>query len=120
MRLLVSLSAIVILALLALAGCNSKDKPGANSGTAAHTTGTTVQQPQPQQPVTAPGDSARRITTVELNDALNKGEAIVVDVRGDAAFKQSHIKGAIVIPSNEIANHLSELPHDKLIVTYCS
>ncbi|HEY0408370.1 MAG TPA: rhodanese-like domain-containing protein [Pyrinomonadaceae bacterium] len=116
MRLLVSLAALVILALMGLAGCNSKDKAGANNSAATiHTTSTTT-----QPPATASSDGARRITTVELNEALGKGEAIVIDVRGDAAYKQAHIKGAIMIPSNEVANHLSELPHDKMIVTYCS
>jgi hypothetical protein len=119
MRFRVSLAAVVMLALMGLAGCNSKDKVGANDRAAtARTTGATQQQPQ--QPVTAPSDGARRITTVELNDALSKGEAVVIDVRNDAAYKQAHIKGAILIPSNEVLNHLSELPHDKMIVTYCS
>ncbi|MDX6693613.1 MAG: hypothetical protein QOF02_1216 [Blastocatellia bacterium] len=116
MRFPVSLAAVVILALMGLAGCNSKDKAGANNSAA--TTRTTNATTQP--PATASNDGARRITTVELNEALNKGEAIVVDVRGDAAYKLAHIKGAIMIPSNEVANHLSELPHDKMIVTYCS
>jgi 3-mercaptopyruvate sulfurtransferase SseA len=117
MRFLISVAAVAILALMGLAGCNSMDKGGANNSAATvHPTNTTT----PQPPATASNDGARRVTTVELNDALSKGEAIVVDVRGDAAYKQAHIKGAIMIPSNEVANHLSELPHDKLIVTYCS
>jgi 3-mercaptopyruvate sulfurtransferase SseA len=119
MRSLVTWSALIALTLIVLAGCNSKDKVTGNSGSgsqAARTTTTTTATPPPPPS----SDAARRITTVELNDALAQGKAIVVDVRNDAAFKQGHIKGAILIPSTEIANHLSELPRDKMIVTYCS
>jgi rhodanese-related sulfurtransferase len=68
----------------------------------------------------APPDGVKRITTVELRDALEKGTAIVVDVRGATFYKQNHIKGSISIPEDQIAEHLKELPRDKLIVTYCS
>jgi rhodanese-related sulfurtransferase len=68
----------------------------------------------------APADGVKRVTTVEVRDALSKGTAIVIDVRGDSVYKQSHIKGSISIPENQIATRLSELPRDKMIVTYCS
>ncbi|HEY0385807.1 MAG TPA: rhodanese-like domain-containing protein [Pyrinomonadaceae bacterium] len=119
MRSLATWSALVaLLALTALAGCNSKDKVAGNNTSGQQATRTTTAT-QPSAPP-APSETARRITTVELNDLLSQGKAIVVDVRNDAAFKQSHIKGAILIPSTEIANHLKELPRDKTIVTYCS
>ena len=118
MRVLITLS--VVIALMALAGCNSKDKvSNSNSGAAPTSSTRTTNGPQ-QQAQNVPGDGVRRITTFELNEALNKGEAIVVDVRNDAAYRQARIKGAILIPVSEVANHLSELPRDKMIVTYCS
>lgn len=118
MRLLVSIMAAGILAVLVLAGCNSKDKVSSNSNAA---TPRAANPATPQLPApTTPSDNARRITTVELNEALSKGEAIVIDVRGPDAFKQKHIKGALQIPLNEIGNRASELPRDKMIVTYCS
>lgn len=120
MRLFVSLSIAVILVVLALAGCNSVDKDRAAGN--ANGTGSATNAPasQPSSAASEPSDGVRRITTVELNEALNKGEAFVVDVRGVAAFQQAHIKGSIQIPYNEVGNHVSELPRDKLIVTYCS
>ena len=69
---------------------------------------------------TTPGDGVRRITTVELRDAMATGEAIVVDVRTEMAFKEGRIKGARLIPVNEVLSKADELPKDKLIVTYCS
>jgi 3-mercaptopyruvate sulfurtransferase SseA len=67
-----------------------------------------------------PADGVRRVTVEELRAALEKGTAIVIDVRGDDSYKAGHIKGALSIPGNEIANRTKELPKDKLIVLYCS
>lgn len=118
MRVLITLSAFI--ALMALAGCNSTDKPG-NSSSGATTTrpaNTTTAQQQPAQNM--PADGVRRITAFELNEALNKGQAVVVDVRNDAAYKQARIKGAILIPVTEVSNRFNQLPRDKMIVTYCA
>jgi len=67
-----------------------------------------------------PSDGIRRVTVQELQDLLAKGQAVIVDVRNQVSFDQGHIKGAKLIPMTEIQNHLSELPKDKTIVTYCS
>jgi len=65
-------------------------------------------------------DGVRRVTVEELRAALDKGTAIVVDVRGESSYKAGHIKGSLWIPETEIAGRAKELPKDKLIVTYCS
>lgn len=68
----------------------------------------------------ASGDGVRRITPDELREALKKGKAVLIDVRGEESYKAGHIKGARLIPANEIGSRLNELPKDKLIATYCS
>jgi 3-mercaptopyruvate sulfurtransferase SseA len=73
-----------------------------------------------QVPVHNPADDARRITAEELYQMYEKHEVLIVDTRNDAAFKQSHIKGAILIPSNEVAARVAEFPKDKFIATYCT
>jgi 3-mercaptopyruvate sulfurtransferase SseA len=75
--------------------------------------------PVPQQ-AHNPADDARRITAEELYKMFEKKEVLIVDTRNDAAFKQSHIKGAILIPANEFASRMGELPKDKFIATYCT
>ncbi len=65
-------------------------------------------------------DGVRRITVEELRAALEKGTAIVIDVRGEDQYKEGHIKGARWIPADRMASHAKELPKDKLIVLYCS
>jgi 3-mercaptopyruvate sulfurtransferase SseA len=66
------------------------------------------------------GDGARRVTPQELRQLFKKGQAIVVDVRTEEAYKAGHIKGAWLIPAADIGNRADELPRNKLIATYCS
>lgn len=63
---------------------------------------------------------ARRIPATEALEALAKGTAVLVDVRGAESYASEHAKGALSIPVHEIAARASELPKDKLIITYCT
>lgn len=67
-----------------------------------------------------PADGARRISVDEAYLAVDKKKAVIVDVRGEASYKAGHVKGALWIPSGEIAGRIGELPRDKMIITYCS
>jgi predicted sulfurtransferase len=110
MRLLVLFLANAIIGLGGLAACNSAEwKNAKTSPTAPSQTSAT---PHP--------DGARRVTSAELKDLLDKNEAVVIDVRNEASYNAGHIRGAKLIPEVEVVNHLAELPKDKLIVTYCS
>ncbi len=101
---------VMILFVAIISACNSAEQKQAEiAGT---------KKPAPVQP--PPGDGIRRVTVPELQDLLAKGQAVVIDVRNQASYDQGHIKGAKLIPMTEIQNHLSELPKNKTIVTYCS
>jgi predicted sulfurtransferase len=65
-------------------------------------------------------DGARRITPDEVRELLKKNQAVLIDVRGESAYKAGHIKGALWIAANEIGDRAKDLPRDKTIVTYCS
>ncbi|HWT02956.1 MAG TPA: rhodanese-like domain-containing protein [Pyrinomonadaceae bacterium] len=110
--------AAAALAALALAACNSNDPKGNKTAGSSSPTSQTP-RPNPSAHV-APADGVKRITTVELRDALANGTAVVVDVRPAQSYQQSRIKGSISIPLEQVASRLSELPRDKMIVTYCS
>ena len=112
MRLLSLFSAALIMTV-ALVACNSNDL-GKLKGKSATTSST------PGQPAHSPSDGVRRITPAELSADLASGKAIVIDVRSEMAYKEAHIKGARLIPVNEVLAKSGELPRDKLIVTYCS
>lgn len=68
----------------------------------------------------ASGDGVRRVTPDEVRDLLQKGKAVLVDVRAEASYKAGHVKGALLIPLGDIEARARELPKDKMIVTYCS
>ena len=118
MRLYVLLSAALIPAMIGLTACNSRDGSGSTARTNSNTTSASTPTAAPSTSV--PGDGVRRMTTAELRDALEKGTAVVVDVRSAEAYQVSHIKGALNIPEGEIVARKDELPRDKTIVFYCS
>lgn len=110
-------------AALFWAACRAED--GADTATrgadttrqpAAATTPPNTATPAPPQT----GDGVRRVTVTELQGLLARGEAVTIDVRGEADYRQGHIKGALLIPGNAVDKHVGELPRDKLIVTYCA
>ena len=120
MRLLLSTAAALCLSavLLLVAACNPEAYSGKANTNKAQPPG--VASAPPAVPPAQPADSVRRVTIDELKTMLAENKAVVVDVRGDAAYKTGHIKGARMIPAAEIDKHADELPKDKLIVTYCS
>ena len=111
MRNAVLTSLIFIVAIGILAGCTSRD---AIVSQTQRPSGQSSQSPSP------PADNARRITAAEAYKLYEKGNVVVIDTRTEAAFKESHIKGAILVPVNEVAAKANELPHDKTIVAYCT
>ncbi len=75
----------------------------------------------PAAPQAAPiQETARRISALEANLALAKGQAVLVDVRPKEAYDASHAQGALSIPLSDIGSRAAELPKDKLVITYCT
>jgi 3-mercaptopyruvate sulfurtransferase SseA len=107
----VSLAMVLVLAGFALTACK-------RSGTTQ--TSERAQIPQPTNSPALPTDGVRRVTIPELSDALEKGEVVVLDVRGEVEYKLGHIKGARSLPLGLIAQQAGDLPRDRLIVTYCA
>lgn len=70
----------------------------------------------------AHGDTVgvRRITIEEARAAAEAGKAVFLDVRSPDAYRLGHIKGALSVPEGTVAARASELPKDKLIITYCA
>ncbi len=119
------LSGVVLLA----AACSqepSTNTNNTNAGVTANRANTNIAATSPTVSPTAaprsdiPLPEARRITIEELRAALQRNEAVVVDVRSETPYQDGHIRGAILIPEGQIAERASELPRNKMIVTYCS
>jgi hypothetical protein len=67
-----------------------------------------------------PYPSVERISPEETHAMVQNGEAIIVDVRDQAAFEAGHAAGALSLPEAELADRLSELPRQQMIITYCT
>lgn len=74
--------------------------------------------PQPTQSIPYPDVS--RITLKETQSLLEKGQAVLIDVRDSSAYDQAHAVGALSFPEIEIETRLSELPRDKRLILYCT
>lgn len=104
--LLLAISALVVVA------CTSNDgKVTSRAGSANRTA--------PSTEIVYP-DGVRRITIPEFEEMMKNNTAVVIDVRNQESYDAEHIPGAKLIPESEIIARITELPHDKLIVTYCS
>ena len=109
MRLFLLFIGVSLLGVAALTACNSNEFKSARTLPAGS-----------QQGAQTYPDGARRVTVAELKGMIERNEAFVVDVRNQETYDLGHIRGAKLIPEAEIVNRLSELPSNKLIVTYCS
>lgn len=69
------------------------------------------------QTAAPPQVPADRITLEEFKRLRGAGKVYVLDVRYSIETK---IKGAAHMPLDQLESRLSELPHDREIVTYCS
>lgn len=66
---------------------------------------------------------ATQVPKISVQDAkkdVDAGHAIIVDSRGEAAFKTERIAGSINITSASETEKIEKLPKDKKIIIYCS
>ena len=116
MRILSS-TAILVLAVLILGACNSTDRSASNKATSTSDPSVANNKSKSSN---LPSDGARRINVQEAQALVASGQAVVLDVRNQAAYEISHIRGAKLIPVAEVGTRSGELPKDKTIITYCS
>ncbi len=57
--------------------------------------------------------------TVEQAFTKYQQGALILDVRSQEEWDQSHIQGSILIPLEELENRLAELPRDREMVVVC-
>ena len=64
-----------------------------------------------------------RITVDEVAERLNRGEQFTfVDTRNPTAWGEADQKlpGAVRVPAEEVDQHVDEIPHDRVVITYCT
>lgn len=64
--------------------------------------------------------SIPRVTLADAKSAYDSGSAVFLDVRGDAAYQQDHIPGALSIDVVGITTRISELNPQDWIIPYCT
>lgn len=66
---------------------------------------------------------ATRITAEEIKQRMSRGEQFIfVDTRNPQAWGEADTKlpGAVRVPADEVEKHLSEIPRDRAVITYCT
>lgn len=66
---------------------------------------------------------ATRVTVDEVKERMARGEQFAfVDTRNPKAWAEAETKlpGAIRVPAEEVEQHLSEIPRDRTVITYCT
>lgn len=88
----------------------------------ANVQNTTVTKSEPAKatPVETPVDNAERITLADAKKDYDAGNAVIIDVRDEAAFKLEHIKAALNITPETLDANISKLPRGKKLIVYCS
>jgi rhodanese-related sulfurtransferase len=113
----VALLAVALLTLFAavLASAQYKQAPK-----------TTTSKPA-SSPLVVPNAQASRGGTnfprISMADAVKlhkEGKAIFVDVRSNEQFSFGHIKGSMSIPGSQVVKRFSEVPPQKVVITYCA
>ncbi len=64
-----------------------------------------------------------RITTPELKRRLDTHEpTAILDTRAAQTWDKSEVQlpGALRVPPDEVSGHLSDIPRDRMVVTYCT
>jgi hydroxyacylglutathione hydrolase len=68
---------------------------------------------------TGPAASIPEIDILELEESLQPGADLTVDVRRSTEFGEGHLNGAVNLPHTVLERRLGELPRDKRLFLYC-
>jgi adenylyltransferase/sulfurtransferase len=72
-------------------------------------------QPQPAAVRTLP-----EMSPAEARALVERGEAVLLDVREDWEWVTARIPGALFIPMAEVPQRLAEIPRDRITVVFCA
>ena len=65
------------------------------------------------------GEPVEGIARGELEERLQSGDLVIVDVRPEDEYEAGHIEGALSIPIDQLAQRLAELPEGSEVIAYC-
>lgn len=62
----------------------------------------------------------KNIASPQAKALLDQGAVFLIDVRTPEEFRQAHVKGAVLIPLDQVEKRLGELPKNRPILVYCA
>lgn len=100
-----SLLFLTVILVMALAACGGGETAVANPDTAA------VQSGQLSL--------AETVDVQTVAGLMNRDDVVLIDVREQAEYDESHIPGVTLIPLGELAQRVDEIPSDKTVIVTC-
>jgi rhodanese-related sulfurtransferase len=64
-------------------------------------------------------DGVAQLSPPELEERLNRGEVVVLDVRPESEYRAGHIPGSISAPLSALDSVANSLPRRRDVVAYC-
>jgi rhodanese-related sulfurtransferase len=64
-------------------------------------------------------DDVEQLSASELQERLERGAVVVLDVRPEAEFRSGHIAGALSVPLERLATVVADLPRRREVIAYC-
>jgi rhodanese-related sulfurtransferase len=62
----------------------------------------------------------QRITVQQAKEMFDRGTAQLIDVREKKEWDQGHIKGAVLIPVNDVLARIKEVAADRDVIFHCA
>jgi rhodanese-related sulfurtransferase len=63
----------------------------------------------------------KNIVSTEARDLLTKNSTVfLLDVRTPDEYRQARLRGAVLIPINELEKRIAEIPKNKPVLVYCA
>ena len=123
MKFIFSTFAVFALGLSVLTACQdaaTSNKIETAQTTTANTNAAPAANSAPKVDEHGHADTAERISVAEAKKEFDAGNAVFLDTRAEASYKNEHIKGALNITEANLEEKYKEIPNGKKIIAYCS
>lgn len=111
---------VLSLIVVALAACGGAPATQTASQPAQAGQAAAPKKPDPNFEAVAKGQDKIFVSVEDVKKAYDaQADFVFVDARPATDYAQAHIVGAVNAPYFEVEKHLSKIPKDKWVITYC-
>ncbi len=116
--------ALMLVALYALMGCAAETMPeNGGNGSGIIDEATDIMDAEEFGQDTQDIETGEAVMPILPEEVLEKMENdedfLLLDVRTEAEYREGYIKGALLLPVQELEERIGELPRDIPVVVYC-